>query len=222
MPPSPTDAPGPPVIPDLRLPRANCQPDPRRYHRAASALDPHAEAGPSLFKRALAPSRTLPLHAAAILALARTPAQLRPAARRAAAASLPRHNPILQDLRIGSASAPRAAPSLCSASPATPSPGFCSDLAVAGKTDLEKFASPAISFASLTPRPSSQRHHASRPAAPTPGGSPQRAVRGHHAIAAAGVRRRPPALQPRPPRPPGELLPDPSCFCASSRSQGAP
>ena len=43
-----TDSHGPPVIPHLRLPRANYQPDPRRDHRAASALDPHAEAGPSL------------------------------------------------------------------------------------------------------------------------------------------------------------------------------
>ena len=43
-----TDSHGPPVIPHLHLPRANYQPDPRRDHRAASALDPHAEAGPSL------------------------------------------------------------------------------------------------------------------------------------------------------------------------------
>jgi len=58
------DRPDPPVIPHLRLPRANYQPDPRRDHRAASALDTHAEAGPSLLKRALALSRTPPLHAA--------------------------------------------------------------------------------------------------------------------------------------------------------------
>ena len=40
----PADSHGPSVIPHLCLPRANYQPD----HRAASALDPHAEAGPSL------------------------------------------------------------------------------------------------------------------------------------------------------------------------------
>jgi len=73
----------------------NARPSPRRDLCAASALDPHAEAGLPFLNTPLALSSTPPPHAGAILTLAHRPALPRPAPLLCAAAATPsRRTPV--------------------------------------------------------------------------------------------------------------------------------